>query len=203
MRTAYEASKRLFDITVSAAGLVLTSPALAVTAVLVRRKLGSPVIFSQRRPGKDGRIFLLRKFRTMAPVDPEAGLVSDEDRLTPLGRVLRQTSLDELPTLWNVLVGDMSLVGPRPLLESYLERYSPQQARRHEVRPGITGLAQVCGRNALEWAEKFRLDVAYVDQRCWRLDARILAKTLVTVLRREGIAQEGCATMPEFQGAGA
>lgn len=198
---AYDISKRVFDIAASAVGLAALSPVIAFTAVLVRHNLGSPVFFSQPRPGRGGRIFTLRKFRTMRNPDPTRGLVSDEDRLTRFGQVLRSTSLDELPTLWNVLRGDMSLVGPRPLLVSYLELYSPEQARRHEVKPGITGLAQASGRNALSWEDKLRLDVEYVDRRSWALDISILARTVASVVSREGIAREGHATMPEFEGA--
>jgi len=199
-KRGYDISKRAFDIAVSTAGLVVLSPVLAATALLVRKHLGSPVIFSQPRPGKDGRVFQLRKFRTMLNPDPARGLVTDEDRLTRFGEKLRSTSLDELPTLWNVLRGDMSIVGPRPLLVSYLGRYSPLQARRHEVKPGITGLAQCSGRNQLDWADKFRLDVEYVDHRSWGLDLRILARTAGAVVHREGITQRGHVTMPEFEG---
>jgi lipopolysaccharide/colanic/teichoic acid biosynthesis glycosyltransferase len=198
-RRAFDLSKRVFDMAASAAGLVVTAPVTVAVAVAVRAKLGSPVIFSQPRPGKDERVFKIYKFRTMLHPDPARGLVTDEDRLTPLGRTLRAASLDELPTLWNVLKGDMSLVGPRPLLVSYLDRYTPEQKRRHEVRPGVTGLAQVHGRNELDWDDKFRLDVEYVDRRCWRLDLGILWDTAKLVLRRSGISHEGHATMPEFQ----
>jgi lipopolysaccharide/colanic/teichoic acid biosynthesis glycosyltransferase len=194
----YDKVKRVLDVTAAAALLVLTSPVQAVVAGLVRTRLGSPVIFRQPRPGKDGKIFTLYKFRTMLPEDPSRGLVSDEERLTGFGQTLRATSLDELPTLWNVLRGDMSMVGPRPLLVEYLQHYSPEQARRHEVRPGVTGLAQALGRNALTWEEKFRLDVQYVDQRDLTLDLRILAATVRTVIKREGIAQPGHVTMRRF-----
>jgi lipopolysaccharide/colanic/teichoic acid biosynthesis glycosyltransferase len=155
----------------------------------------------QPRPGKDGRAFTLVKFRTMLDVDEQRGLLSDADRLTAVGRSLRTTSLDELPTMWNVLRGEMSLVGPRPLLLRYIEHYTPEQARRHLVRPGVTGLAQVRGRNALSWEEKFALDVWYVDNRSMRLNARICAETILTVLRRDGIAAAGDVTMPEFTGS--
>ena len=161
--------------------------------------MGSPVIFRQQRPGKDGVLFELRKFRSMH--HPNAQRATDEQRLTKVGRFIRATSLDELPTLWNVLRGDMSLIGPRPLLVRYLPLYSTEQARRHDVRPGVTGLAQAFGRNSLSWDEKFRLDVRYVDERSFRLDCQILAKTVSTVLRREGISQEGSATMTEFTGS--
>lgn len=193
--------KRVIDVFASALGLVVLSPVLAVVALLVARDLGRPVIFRHVRPGLHGRPFALYKFRTMRDPDPARGLVSDEERLTRLGRVLRATSLDELPTLWNVLTGDMSLVGPRPLLVEYLARYTPHQARRHDVRPGITGLAQVSGRNALTWDEKFRLDVQYVDGRSLPLDVRILGRTVFAVVTRTGISAPGHATMPEFGGA--
>ncbi|MFG3707772.1 sugar transferase [Micromonospora sp. NPDC047670] len=192
--------KRILDAVVAAVLLVLTAPVLGVVAVLVAVGLGRPVLFRQCRAGLHGRPFELVKFRTMLPPAPSRGLVGDGDRLTPLGRWLRATSLDELPTLWNVLRGDMSLVGPRPLLPEYLERYSPTQARRHEVRPGVTGLAQVRGRNSLSWEEKLDLDVRYVDNHSLRLDLSILLATVRTVLRREGISAEGSATAPEFLG---
>lgn len=197
-------TKRSFDVVVSGAALILFSPLFALLALLIRLCLGSPVLFRQVRPGLLGRPFVMVKFRTMTDAtDAEGRLLPDGERLTPFGRFLRSTSLDELPELWNVLRGDMSLVGPRPLLTAYLERYSPEQARRHEVRPGITGLAQVNGRNALTWAEKFRLDVEYVDTWTFALDLRILAKTVVAVLRREGIAEPGQSTVEEFRGNGA
>lgn len=195
-----DALKRGIDIVGSTAGLVLTAPVQAALALMIRRRLGSPVIFRQRRPGKDDEIFELMKFRTMLEPDPERGLVSDADRITPFGSFLRSTSLDELPTLVNVLKGDMSLVGPRPLLMSYLQLYTPEQARRHEVRPGITGLAQVSGRNALSWEDKFRLDVEYVDQRSLRLDVQILLKTLLKVIRRDGITDADGVSMSPFEG---
>jgi lipopolysaccharide/colanic/teichoic acid biosynthesis glycosyltransferase len=195
---SYGPVKRLVDVLVSAVLLVLTSPVQAVVALLVRRDLGSPVLFRQPRPGKDGLVFELVKFRSMRDPDPRRSLVTDEQRLTPFGAWLRSTSLDELPTLWNVLRGDMSIVGPRPLLVQYLDRYTPQQARRHEVRPGMTGLAQVSGRNAVDWEERFRLDVEYVDKCSPWLDVRILWATIRVVLRRRGVTAEGEATMPEF-----
>ncbi|WP_034265167.1 sugar transferase [Aminiphilus circumscriptus] len=196
-------TKRCFDVAVSGAALILLSPLFALLALLVRLRLGSPVFFRQMRPGLLGKPFSMVKFRTMTDArDAEGRLLPDEERLTPFGRFLRSTSLDELPELWNVLRGDMSLVGPRPLLLAYLDRYSPEQARRHEVRPGITGLAQVNGRNALTWEEKFRLDVVYVDTWTFGLDLRILAKTVVAVLRREGIAAPGQSTVEEFRGNG-
>ncbi len=196
----YEAGKRIFDLVAATGALVLSLPVLAITAVAVASRHGRPVIFAQQRPGRHGKIFTLYKFRTMrvpeSPADPGA----DADRLTPFGRWLRSTSLDELPTLWNVIRGDMSLVGPRPLLPEYLGRYTPEQARRHEVRPGITGYAQVHGRNAVDWAERLRLDVEYVDRRCARLDGWILAATVSAVLHRDGISADGHATMPVFRG---
>ncbi|MEO5772704.1 MAG: sugar transferase [Sphingomicrobium sp.] len=193
--------KRAFDVLVAAIGLVVLSPLLLLTALVIRIDMGSPVLFRQFRPGLGGKPFEIIKFRTMrVPTANLQGIASDGDRLTKLGRVLRASSLDELPELWNVLVGHMSLVGPRPLLMQYLERYSPEQARRHEVRPGVTGLTQVSGRNALDWQEKFRLDVWYVDHRSFLLDLKILAWTVVQVLRRSGINAEGAATMPEFMG---
>jgi lipopolysaccharide/colanic/teichoic acid biosynthesis glycosyltransferase len=174
---------------------------MAALAVLIRWRLGSPVLFSQVRPGINGRPFKLRKFRSMTNSRRSDGkLLSDAERLTPLGHWLRATSLDELPELWNVLMGEMSLVGPRPLLMQYLPLYSPEQARRHEVRPGLTGWAQVNGRNALTWEQKFALDVWYVDNHSFVLDLRILAMTLGSVLKREGISSRGEATMPPFEG---
>ncbi len=186
------------DLTASAVGLVATAPLQLVTAGAVLAVHGRPVLFRQPRPGRDGEVFELVKFRTMR--HPDAAHVTDAERLTGLGRFLRSTSLDELPTLWNVLKGDMSLVGPRPLLVEYLPRYSPTQARRHEVRPGITGLAQVSGRNALSWEQKFELDVEYVDSRNLRLDLVILWRTARSVLARHGISEEGQATMTPFLG---
>ena len=178
--------------------LVLSLPVQAAVAVAIRRSMGSPVLFRQPRPGKDGVVFELVKFRTMKHADAEH--VTDADRLTSLGRFLRSTSLDELPTLWNVVKGDMSLVGPRPLLVEYLNLYTTEQARRHEVRPGVTGLAQVSGRNTLSWEDKFALDVAYVDSRSVGLDLHILARTVRKVVRRDGIAQDGEATARPFRG---
>ena len=198
-RRAYDVTKRILDAGVAGVGLVVTAPLQAAVALAVLKEHGRPVLFRQPRPGKDGRVFELVKFRTM--VLPDAQRVSDADRLTSLGKLLRATSLDELPTLWNVLKGDMSLVGPRPLLVQYLERYSPEQARRHEVRPGITGLAQVRGRNNLDWDDKFALDVEYVDNRSLGLDLRILWETVAVVLLRRGISADGHVTMSEFQGS--
>ncbi|MBB1494632.1 sugar transferase [Propioniciclava sp. MC1595] len=198
-RRAYDVTKRILDAGVAGVGLVVTAPLQAAVALAVLKEHGRPVLFRQPRPGKDGRVFELVKFRTM--LLPDAQRVSDADRLTPLGRFLRSTSLDELPTLWNVLKGDMSLVGPRPLLVQYLDRYTPEQARRHEVRPGITGLAQVRGRNGLDWDEKLSLDVEYVDHRSFALDLRILWETVAVVVLRRGISAEDHVTMSEFQGS--
>ena len=197
-RKPYDRFKRLIDVSVASVGLVATAPIQAAIAIVVRRNLGSPVLFRQRRPGRDGRPFNLVKFRTMRDVDPRRGLVTDADRLTPFGQKLRGTSLDELPTLWNVLRGDMSLIGPRPLLMAYLERYTPQQARRHEVRPGITGLAQASGRNEVPWEDRFALDVEYVENRSLRLDARIVVRTVLQVVKRTGVNEPGQLTMTEF-----
>jgi lipopolysaccharide/colanic/teichoic acid biosynthesis glycosyltransferase len=199
-RKAYPAAKRVGDVVVSAGVLVLGSPLLAAVALLVRRDLGAPVLFRQDRPGKDGKVFTLVKFRTMRDVDLAAGLVEEADRLTATGRLLRATSLDELPTFWNVLRGDMSLVGPRPLRTHYLPLYTPHQARRHEVRPGITGLAQVNGRNDIDWGRRLDLDVEYVDRSSVGLDLRILARTVALVLRRSGVSSPVHATMPAFTG---
>ncbi len=194
----FDAGKRVFDVVVAGVGLVLSAPLQLVTAAAVWASLGRPVLFRQPRPGLHGEVFELVKFRTMR--QPGPGGESDADRLTPVGRFLRASSLDELPTLWNVLKGDMSLVGPRPLLVAYLERYTPEQARRHAVRPGVTGLAQVRGRNGLSWDEKLTLDVEYVDRRSFALDLRILLETVGVVLGRRGITADGHATMSEFQG---
>jgi lipopolysaccharide/colanic/teichoic acid biosynthesis glycosyltransferase len=179
--------------------LTLLTPVLAVTAVAVLLAMGRPILFRQSRPGRHGDLFELVKFRTMLAGNGDEVPADDGRRLTRAGTLLRAASLDELPTLWNVLRGDMSLVGPRPLLVSYLDRYSPEQARRHEVRPGVTGLAQVRGRNALSWDEKFRYDVRYVDERSLSLDARILIETPWALLHRKGINAHGHATMPEFR----
>lgn len=197
----YDRVKRGLDVYLSAVGLVITLPLQLGAAAVVRAVHGSPVLFRQPRPGKDGEVFELVKFRSMR--HPDAMHVTDAERLTPLGRFLRATSLDELPTLVNVLKGHMSLVGPRPLLVQYLDRYTPEQARRHEVRPGVTGLAQVRGRNGLSWGEKLALDVEYVDNRSLALDVRILWETVATVLLRRGISADGHATIEEFQGSGA
>lgn len=192
--------KRGVDIAASAAGLVALSPVLGATALAVRLSMGEGVLFRQERPGKDGKPFHILKFRTMLHEDPAKGLVTDAERMTDVGRFLRSTSLDELPELINVLRGDMSLVGPRPLHMRYLDRYTPRQARRHEVRPGITGLAQVSGRNGITWEERFELDVSYVDNWSLLLDAKVLLDTVLVVLKREGISEEGQATMMEFMG---
>ena len=189
------AIKRAADMSLSATALVVTAPALGAAALAVRAVMGAPVLFRQQRPGRNGALFTVYKLRTMT-----VGAGSDQARLTPLGRALRAASLDELPQLWNVLRGDMSLVGPRPLLVAYLERYSPEQRRRHDVLPGITGWAQINGRNTVSHEEKFRLDVWYVDHWSLALDARILLTTLWRVVARSGISAEGHVTMPEFQG---
>lgn len=193
--------KRLFDILISSCLIVLLSPFFLLVALMVYLSMGRPVIFAQARPGLKGKPFMMYKFRTMTEErDEEGNLLPDEKRLTRLGAFLRSTSLDELPELFNVLKGDMSMVGPRPLLMQYLARYTPEQARRHEVKPGITGWAQVNGRNLLTWEEKFSLDVWYVDNWSLWLDVKILFLTLVKVAKREGINAGGCATMPEFMG---
>ncbi len=195
-------AKRLFDLALTVPGVLVISPLLLALALLVRWKLGSPVLFAQVRPGLGGRPFRMLKFRTMTDArGPDGELLPDAERLPPLGRFLRSTSLDELPETLNVLRGDLSLVGPRPLLMQYLDRYTPEQARRHEVKPGITGWAQVKGRNALTWEQKFALDVWYVDHRSLWLDVKILLLTFWKVFRREGISQEGQATMEEFRGS--
>ena len=192
--------KRCFDLVVSTSLLVLGLPLLAVIALLIRARLGSPMLFRQVRPGRGGALFGMLKFRTMTDRRDQAGnLLPDQDRLTPLGTFLRHSSLDELPELWNVFRGQMSLVGPRPLLPEYLDQYTPQQARRHDVLPGITGWAQVNGRNAISWDRKFELDVWYVDHQSLRLDLKILWLTLFRVIRSDGIRSPGHATMPPFQ----
>lgn len=193
--------KRLFDIGASALGLTLLSPIIAIVALQIRRKLGSPVFFQQTRPGKDGKPFQMVKFRTMLDAEDKHGSpLPDDQRMTPFGAFLRSTSLDELPELWNVLKGDMSLVGPRPLLMEYLPLYSREQFRRHEVRPGVTGWAQVNGRNAISWEDKFKLDIWYVDNRSFWLDIKILLLTVKKVLVRDGISGEGEVTMSKFTG---
>lgn len=194
--------KRLIDITASGAALAALSPVLAITAYKVKKNLGSPVLFKQTRPGLDGKPFEMIKFRTMKDAtDKDGNLLPDSERLTPFGQKLRSTSLDELPELWNVLKGDMSLVGPRPLLMEYLPLYNSEQARRHNVRPGVTGYAQVNGRNAISWEQKFALDTWYVDNQSLWLDFKILAKTVKQVLIKDGISAEGEATMSKFTGS--
>lgn len=193
--------KRLVDIAGSCAALILLSPVILFVAILIRLRMGAPVLFSQQRPGLDGRPFRMLKFRTMTDAcDRNGEPLSDAERLTPLGRFFRSTSIDELPELWNVLKGEMSLVGPRPLLMEYLPLYSAEQAMRHNVRPGLTGWAQVNGRNAIGWEAKFALDVWYVDNRSLWLDIKILFMTLAKVLNRDGISAEGEATMSKFEG---
>jgi sugar transferase EpsL len=194
--------KRLLDVCVALLGLAILSPLIALIALAIRLTLGSPVLFRQVRAGYKGKPFVMLKFRNMTmELDAQGRLLPDGERITKVGRVLRQFSLDELPQLWNVLRGEMSLVGPRPLLVDYLPRYTPEQARRHEVRPGISGWAQVNGRNALSWGEKFRLDVWYVDHQSLGLDLRILTLTGWKALRRESIDQPGQATAEEFLGS--
>lgn len=193
--------KRLIDIAGATAGLLILSPMLFAISLMVRVKIGRPVMFKQIRPGKDGKPFTICKFKTMTDDrDPNGNLLSDADRLNPFGQFLRSTSIDELPELINVWKGDMSLVGPRPLLMQYLDRYTAEQSRRNEVKPGLTGWAQVNGRNAISWEEKFKLDVWYVDNRSLALDVKILFLTVLKVLRHEGISAAGEATMPEFFG---
>ncbi len=193
--------KRFFDIVASTIGLIAFLPVLGVIAVLIRIQMGGPVLFRQIRPGLAGEPFQMVKFRTMRDaVDKAGNSLPDADRLTRLGQFLRASSLDELPELWNVFRGEMSLVGPRPLLVDYLPLYSPEQARRHEVRPGVTGWAQINGRNALSWEEKFALDVWYVDNRSFWLDVKIIANTVLKVARKDGISAAGEATMPPFTG---
>jgi len=201
MKLTYRHLKRAIDIFAAGAGLVVAAPVFAVTAALVRNRLGSPVLFRQQRPGLGGEPFVLLKFRTMLDVDPERGLISDEDRMTDFGRVLRATSLDELPSLVNVLTGDMSLVGPRPLLMRYLPLYTPHQARRHEVRPGVTGLAQVNGRNGIDWETRFEKDIEYVENMSLRLDAAIIWQTVRAVITRDGVTADGHVTVPVFTGS--
>jgi lipopolysaccharide/colanic/teichoic acid biosynthesis glycosyltransferase len=193
--------KRAFDIVAAGLAVIVFAPFIAMIALLVRWRLGSPVLFRQMRPGKDAQPFEMLKFRSMADArDTEGRLLPDADRLTRFGRFLRSSSLDELPELWNVLKGDMSLVGPRPLLMEYLPLYSPHQARRHDVRPGLTGWAQINGRNALSWEQKFALDTWYVDNRSFWLDIKIIGRTIVGVLKPSGISAQGEATMPRFTG---
>jgi sugar transferase EpsL len=193
--------KRLLDLAMTIPLTIVLSPVVGVVAIMVRLKLGAPVLFRHERPGLDGKPFIMLKFRTMTEArNPSGQLRPDAERITPFGRFLRASSLDELPELFNVLKGDMSLVGPRPLLMQYLERYTPEQMRRQNVRPGITGWAQVNGRNAISWEEKFALDCWYIDNISLRLDLLILLRTIGQVLRRKSISQEGHATMSEFLG---
>lgn len=193
--------KRTIDIVCSGLGLIVLSPILLITAILIRIKLGSPIFFTQDRLGKDGKVFKMIKFRTMLDaVDKWGEPLPDEERMTSFGQLLRSTSIDELPELINVFKGDMSLVGPRPLLVEYKELYSPEQFRRHEVRPGITGWAQVNGRNTLGWSERFKLDVEYVDNYNIFMDIKILFMTVLKVVKRDGISQEGHVTMEKFNG---
>jgi lipopolysaccharide/colanic/teichoic acid biosynthesis glycosyltransferase len=194
--------KRLLDLGLSMPALILLAPVGLALGALIRLKLGSPVLFRQRRPGRDGQIFELIKFRTMTDArDPSGRSLPDDQRLAPFGGRLRCTSLDELPTLWNVIRGDMSLVGPRPLLVQYLDRYTPEQRRRHEVAPGITGWAQINGRNAISWEEKFELDVWYVENVSLRTDLAVLFRTVAQVLAQRNISADEHATMPEFMGS--
>jgi sugar transferase EpsL len=201
-RTAARVAKRVFDLVGAIAGLVVLAPLLLMVAALVRIFLGSPILFRQSRPGWNGRLFMCLKFRTMTDArDAEGRLLADAERMTAFGRFLRSSSIDELPELINVILGEMSLVGPRPLLPQYLERYTPEQMRRHEVKPGITGWAQVNGRNSASWEQKFAYDIWYVQHRSLWLDVKILALTLWKTLKREGISQPEHATMKEFRGA--
>lgn len=194
-------TKRLFDILAASTGLLLLLPIIIIVALQIRRKLGSPVLFRQTRPGKSGQAFEMIKFRTMRDALDENGApLPDSERMTSLGNFLRSSSLDELPELWNVIKGDMSLVGPRPLLMEYLPLYSREQYRRHEVRPGVTGWAQVNGRNAISWEEKFKLDVWYIENRSFFLDLKIIYLTFMKVLSRDGVSAEGEATMSKFTG---
>ena len=193
--------KRVLDLILSLMALIILMPLMIIIAILVRIKLGSPVIFKQERPGKNEKIFTLYKFRTMTDEKDEDGnLLPDEKRLTKFGKILRSTSLDELPELFNILKGDMSIVGPRPLLKEYLPLYNEEQKHRHDVRPGLTGLAQISGRNSISWEEKFDDDIKYVNEVTFINDLRIILKTVVKVFKREGISQEGNATMGKFKG---
>ncbi len=194
--------KRILDITLSGAAIIVLSPVMGVTAILVKKKLGSPVIFKQKRPGKDEKIFTMYKFRTMTDERDEKGeLLPDSIRVTKFGKMLRSTSLDELPELFNIFKGDMSVVGPRPLLVQYLPLYNEKQKRRHEVRPGLSGLAQVNGRNAITWDEKFNYDVAYVEKVSFTLDVRIVLKTIIKAFKQEDINADTAVTMEVFRGS--
>lgn len=201
-RPVFDTTKRAFDITASGLALVALAPVLAVTGAYVAVKLGRPVLFRQERPGRYCELFELLKFRTMLNVDETNDVVTDDQRMTRIGSKLRALSIDELPSLINIFRGDMSFVGPRPLLVQYLPLYSANQARRHDVRPGLTGLAQVNGRNALNWSRRFELDIEYVDRRSWWLDVKILIQTVDKVFRREGISSEGYAVGAPFTGEG-
>lgn len=193
--------KRILDFILSLIALIILSPVFLIIVILVRIKLGSPIIFKQERPGKDEKIFTLYKFRTMTDKKDEKGnLLPDSERLTKFGKALRSTSLDELPELFNILKGDMSIVGPRPLLTEYLPLYNEEQKHRHDVRPGLTGLAQISGRNTLSWEEKFKDDIAYINKITFINDLKIVFKTIFKVFKREGISQEGNATMEKFKG---
>lgn len=207
MKPIYSLVKRCLDVGVTLPVLIVTAPVQLAVAAAIRVSMGNPVLFRQDRPGLNGRPFTLMKFRSMRSLDPSKGLVDDGDdeshRMTRVGNFIRATSIDELPTLWNVLRGDMSLVGPRPLLMQYLDRYTPEQARRHEVKPGLTGLAQVSGRNTLNWESRFAFDLEYVDRCSLLLDLKILFRTVVIVFKRDGIAEEGLPTMSEFMGTAA
>ena len=198
---SFHITKKFLDVALSIFGLIIVSPLLLLLALIIAVEMGRPIMFIQKRPGLNGKCFVLYKFRTMKNVWNRVGsLVSDKERITRIGSFMRSTSLDELPELLNVLTGDMSIVGPRPLLKQYLDRYTPAQARRHEVKPGVTGWAQVNGRNSINWEEKFQLDVWYVDHQSILLDLRIIWMTVLKVLMREGISHEGQATMQEFTG---
>lgn len=194
--------KRIIDIIGALVGLIVSSPIMLIVSLIIYLTMGRPVFFKQLRPGMNGKPFVIYKFRTMLDLkDKDGNLLPDEKRITAIGRFLRSTTLDELPEFWNVLKGDMSLVGPRPLLMEYLPRYTPEQARRHNVKPGMTGWAQVNGRNAITWEEKFKLDVWYVDNWNIPLDLKIIFLTILKVFKREGVSAEGYATMPEFVGS--
>jgi len=193
--------KRIIDIIGALVGLIVSAPIMVIVSLIIYLTMGGPVFFKQIRPGLNGRPFVIYKFRTMLDLrDKDGNLLPDEKRITVIGKFLRSTTLDELPEFWNVLKGDMSLVGPRPLLMEYLPRYTPEQARRHEVKPGMTGWAQINGRNAISWEEKFKLDVWYVDNWNILLDLKIIFLTILKVFKREGVSAEGYATMPEFMG---
>ena len=193
--------KRMLDFILSLIALIVLSPLMIIIGILVRIKLGRPVIFKQKRPGKDEKIFTLYKFRTMTDEKDEQGnLLADEKRLTKFGKFLRSTSLDELPELWNILKGEMAIVGPRPLLVEYLPLYNEEQKHRHDIKPGLTGLAQISGRNAIQWEEKFKEDIEYVNNITFIQDTKIILKTFIKVFKKDGINQEGNATMKKFEG---